>query len=70
MAFRLGFKPWEYARLQPAEVWALWDAWLWRRSREIELMAVSTLWQVKSWGAKVDNRKVIQSYPGYEEDKG
>lgn len=65
----MGYRPGEWEHLQPVELEALWDAWLWRRSRDIEVRAVSAMWILSAW-TKVDAKKVLHSYPGYEEDKG
>lgn len=70
MAYRLGYKPGEWESLAPIELSALWDAWMWRRSREIEVIAVPTLWLLRAWGSKVDERKLLRTFPGYKEDKG
>ena len=63
----MGYRPGAWERLSPAEIWKLWDAWKWRHSRRIEVAAISTLWTMSVWG-KIDQKKTLHSYPGYEPD--
>jgi hypothetical protein len=65
----LGYSPDQFQRLQPVEVLALWDAWLWRRSREIEVIAVATMWTAGAF-SKLNPQKVLDSFPGYKRDDG
>jgi hypothetical protein len=51
------------------EIHALWEAWLWRRSRDIEVTAIATMWLSGCW-TKVNPQKVLDSFPGYKRDEG
>lgn len=70
MAARLGLLPWEREKLTPAELKELWEARVYMRSRDMEMMANCVLWLMKGFGAsEVDFDNIVASMPGYDQGR-
>jgi len=70
MAARLGLAPWDRDRLQPAEIWELYDGMMWRHSRQIELVAIQTMYIRTMMSDKDRLDDILQSFPYYRRDEG
>lgn len=71
MAARLGLSPRDRDQLQPSEIRDLYDGLLWRRSREIEIVAAQTRIIVQSvLGGDATLEDFCLMFPGYVRDDG
>jgi len=61
MAARLGLRPWERDRMAPAEVFELWDGYLWRHQFEMVALAQGVTWLRAMLDDKASFTKVAES---------
>lgn len=66
MAARLGIMPWDAARLQPVELKALFDGWIWRRSRDAEVYGMCIAWLRSMLDGETSIDQIMDSLPGYD----
>ena len=66
MAARLGLMPWDARRLQPAELKDLFDGWLWRRSRDMEVLGMAVAWLRCMMDSETTVDHIMDSFPGYD----
>lgn len=64
----MGYRPGEWEDLQPVELYAVQDAWCWRRSRDMELLAIGVAW-LRSLLTATDPVDILDSLPGYRKDQ-
>ena len=69
MASRLGLFPWERDRLAPAELKELWDGYVWRRSRDMEVWSRGLYWLRSMMDPEADDDKIVESMPGYDGER-
>lgn len=62
--------PWQRERLTPADLKALMEGRRWRRSRDLEVLAMALIWIRGAWGAEDEYEKVVSSLPGYDGEHG
>jgi hypothetical protein len=69
LAFRLGYRVGEWEHLQPAELWAMWDARNWVRSRDLEVVArvvAEIINRTFSDDSVKNTRELLDKFPGYD----
>lgn len=68
MAARLGILPEEASRLTPSELKELWEGYVWRHSRMIEVIAKVATMLLQVQGAEVEYPQIVGGIPGYDQE--
>jgi hypothetical protein len=73
VAYRLGLRPWDLERLQPVDLWEMFDGLRWRMSRDLEVsvtMAAVVGNRTGMGGEAVDTDRITRAFPFYVDVPG
>lgn len=60
--------PWDVERMTPTELNRFHEGWLWRRSRNMRVLAVALGWvggMIRDRESDLDDEMIARSFPGY-----